>query len=56
MENRYQVRTKHGVIYKHVTSWKVWELDENFIEFIQSCRDGKAKLILPKSQIESIET
>jgi hypothetical protein len=46
----YKVRTVSGAIHSMVDSWKIWDLNDTFIEFSQK----GDKLIINKNQIESI--
>ena len=46
----YKVKIFNGEIHSYVESWKIWSLDDTFIEFTQY---GNS-LIINKNQIESI--
>lgn len=51
----YKVRTKFGMTYNYVHSWKKWDLNEDFIEFVWGKGTSREKLIIPIAEILAIE-
>ncbi len=49
----YKVKTRQGQTYTNVKSWKIWTLDDSFIEFKWS--EGKI-FIIHFDDIEYIES
>ena len=49
----FKVKTKNKIAYYEITGIEIWFMDNDFLRFTN---DSDEYIIIPKSQIESIET